>query len=416
MPYEFIEETPESNFATFGKESLRHGARTASNIATRAVGLPGDILSLVNEYIARPISEKITGEESVPYEETFLGKTIPTTETHRKGLEEVSGEYLRPRNKVEKFLDNVIEDTTLLFNPTQIARKGLMKGAKPFRNFAKSLGANFLGETTKQISQSETAGDLTKLGSLFFLSVLDQPNAIKQIGKLYHTAESHLPEASFSNASSLDKNLSNLEHTVTKGRPLENLSPSEKFVINQTGKVRNLIQNGEINIPQAISQKRSLNEELAALYKEVPAFKEQKRARNLAKQINGFLNETIREYGKKNPAFYKPYKEADQAFGTFSRSHFIGNWIEKNISHSPITTGLIHLFSPIGTLAAGAIVPYQGIKLGYRVIKSPTLARIYANALKSAAKEDKANFNKYLKELDEGLQKEEQEDQYEFID
>jgi len=421
MAYRFLEEEEpkENKFLSSGKEALRHGSRTASNIATRAVGVPGDIFSLVNQFVAKPASKLITGKEGVPYEETALGKILPTTATHRKGLEEKTGEYLKPKNKVESFVDDVLEDTALLLSPSSVVSKGLKAGGA-LKSFFKSVGANLAGETTKQVVGSETAGDITKLGSLFLLSVLDQESAAKQVGKLYRKAEENLPSSARSNASSLSKNLDNLEHQITKGRPLENLSPQEKFVINQSEKAKNLIQNGEISVEQAIAQKRSLNKELATLYKEVPKKGDQKTVKNFAKRIGSYLNQTIDEYGKKNPKFYKDYKAADEAFGTLAKSNFVSHWIENNVVQSPVTHGLLHVVGGnIGGAASGtvgAILPYQAAKLTYRISKSPTLAKIYGNTLKAAAKEDSKLFNKYLNELDEKMQEEEGKERYRFID
>lgn len=420
MPYELVAEEPKSALKSFAEEGLRHGARTISNIATRAVGLPGDIFSLVDEYVAKPISKGITGKEGVPYEETLLGKAVPTTETHRKGLEQKTGEYLRPQNKIEKFTDDVIEDASLLINPSRLISKGAKKVPTVFKSLAKSLGANLAGESLKELGTSETTGNITKAGALFFLSALDQPAAAKQVAQLYRNAEAKLPSNATTKASSLSKNIDSLEHQIIKGRPVENLSPPEKFVVDQASKIKNLIQNNQISVEQAIAQKRSLYKELATLYKEVPKKAEQKSVKNLAKQIGNYLNKTIEDYGKSNPKFYKDYKNADEAFSTLSKSNFISNWIENNIVQHPMTTGLLHIFgAPIGAIAqtaTGAFIPYQGAKLAYRIAKSPTLAKIYGNTLKAAAKEDSKLFNKYLKELDDSLQKEESQEQFEFID
>lgn len=418
MAYELLEEEfPQENFALkASKEGLRHGARTASNLATRGVGLPGDIFSLINQFIAKPITEKVTQQEGSPYEETIVGKLFPTTETHRGRLEEKTGEFLKPHNKIEKFADDVVEDTALFFNPSNLATKGIKTG-KLLKNFYKSLGANFAGETVKQQGQNETAGNLTKFGSLIFLSLLDQESAAKQVGKLYNQAENNLPKGASEEAIVLNKNLNNLEQKVTRGRPTANLSAPEKFVIDQVGKVKNLIHDGKINIDQAWAQKRSLNKELSSLYKEVPARNEQKSVKDLSKQINGYINQTIEQYGKKNPKFYKPFKDADQAYGTLAKSNFISGWIENNVVQNPVTMGLLHLVGGgIGTTVASFAVPYQAAKLGYRIAKSPTLAKIYGNTVKAAVKEDAKLFNKYLKELDNHLQEIESEDQYEFID
>jgi hypothetical protein len=421
MPFKLVEDEPQESSilqtaSEYGQEALRHTSRTASNLATRAVGLPGDILSLVNDFIVNPSLEYATGQEQHPYEESNLGKILPTTESHRKNLETVSGEYLKPQNKIEKFADDVIEDATMLMNPLHIAKKGFQAGSKLFKSFAKSIGANFAGETTKQVSQNENAGNLTKAGSLFMLSLLDQEGAAKQVSKLYKNAEAHLPENASISASTIKDRLDKLEKSITKRRPIENLSPPEKFVIQQVDKVKNLIQDERLNIEQAVAQKRSLNKELSTLYKEVPKHSDQKTVKSLAKQVNGFLNEAIEDYGKTNKKFYGPYKDADKAYGVLAKSNFITHWIDSNIVQHPLTTGLLHVLSPATSVAATAIIPYHATKILYRIQKSPVLRKIYGETLKSAAKEDSRAFNKYLKELDEKLQKEELTDKYRFID
>jgi hypothetical protein len=419
MPYRLLDEEPQSftsKLGDFGKEGLRHGTRTASNLATRAVGLPGDIFSLVNQFIAKPASKLITGEEGSPYEETLLGKVLPTTETHRKGLEQKTGEYLKPQNKIEKFVDDTIEDASLLLNPTKLVAKGAKKAVPIFKSLAKSLGANVVGETVEQTTGKKNYGDVAKIGSLFLLSMINPGKTAEEIGKLYTVAEKNLPETAVGNAKSLDKNLNNLENQISRKRPLENLSDPEKYVIKHINNVKNLIKDGKINIQQAWAQKRSLNEELSSLYRDIPGRKEQKKVRNLAKQVTGFLNESIKEYGKKNPKFYENFKNADQAFGTLAKSNVLSNWVQNNVTHSPITVGLMHLFGPISQGISAGIFPYYVGKLLYRIKASPILRKIYGNAVKSAAKEDVNVFNKYLSQLDEGLQEEESESRYRFID
>ncbi len=422
MSYSFIDDPIEdSHDEGIGAKTARNTARQISNIGTRAVGLPGDILSLVNDFIAKPASEAISGKKGTPYEQTFLGKAIPTTETHRKGVENVAGDYLKPRNEIERWGDDVIEDAAMILNPTQLIKGGAKLLNKSAKSLFKSIGANLAGESTKQISGSDEAGALTKAGSIFMLSLLDQEGAAKQIAKLYNQAEQNLPSGATTSAKKLQTNLNGLKKSVTKGRPAKNLAPSEKFVVDAVNKVENLIQNGKIKVDQSWAQKKSLNEDLQKLYEITPNKKDQIRARGLAKQINGMLNETIHDYGKTNPKFLKPYKDADQAFGTIAKSNIMARWAEKNIKQSPMTSGLIHLvLGPLGIGAAtafgGLYAPYQAGKLSYRIAQSPTLAKIYGNTVKAAAKEDSVLFNKYLKQLDDAMQKEEGEEYWEFQD
>ena len=416
MAYEFVED--ELSQETSPESALRHVTRTASNIGTRAAGIPGDILSLAQKYITAPITRKLTGSSNeLPYEESTLGKILPTTEMHRKGIENVLGGYVKPQNEVEKFADDVIEDAALLLSPGKLANsaKKIQNGVK---QLYKSIGANVLGKTVEGISNSTEAGNYTKSGALLTLALFDKDAAAKQIGKMYQQAEALLPEGAKIDAVKLEKNIASLEHKITRGRPISNLSAPEKFVIDQTDKVKELIKDGDVSIEQLLAQKRSLNQELSSLFKDFPTKGEQKTIKNMAKQVNGYLNEAIEKYGKTNPEFYKLQKDADQAFGTIAQSNFIGNWVSKlPITKSFATHGLSEVFgSTLATKVAAAALPYQATKLIYRMRKSPVLREIYTKSLKAAAEENTVAFTKYAKQLDEALQKEESQDEYEFID
>jgi hypothetical protein len=435
MAYRLLEdedldaEPQENAVLSFGKELGRHATRTASNLGTLAVGIPGDIFSLINDAIAKPATEYLSGEPGLPYEETSLGKVFPTTETHRKGMESLLGEGARPQNQVEKFVDDVVDIAATISNPTRLAKKGFQAGANFIKPLAKSVVANLLGESAKGLTESEGAGAGVKLGSLVLMSLFDKEAAAKQVGKLYREAESQLPPTATTSATVLQRNLNNLEHSITKGRPRTNLSAPETFVMRQIDNVNNLIQNGQIVVQQGVAQKRSLNQELSNLYQVTPKGTEQKAIKSLAKQINGYLNQTIEDYGKTNPGFIVPYKNADKAFGTLAQSNFVTHWIQENVTHNPITHGLLHLFGPVQTALAGTaasvgapiatgatLAGYQAVKLLYRINNSPVLRKIYGTALKEAATENAGAFNRSLKQLDEKLQEEESQDKYRFID
>lgn len=410
MEWELLE--PES--PNIKDEALRHLARTGVNVSTAIAGMPGDILSLINEFAAKPAYKAVSGKPGVSYNELGLSKILPTSRTLKKGAQSQFGEFVQPTNEIEKFTDEVIEDAASLINPAKGIGKISNLLLKPL---AKSVGANLVGETVKQTTGSEEAGTYSKMGALFLGSILDRKGVAKQVGDLYKDAEASLPAGAKTKSIKLQNNLSKLENQVTKNRPYENLAPSEKFVVDHIKKVENLVKNGEISIEQAWAQKRSLNEDLAKLFEITPDKKGQQRARTLAKQINGYLSETIHDYGKTNPKFYQPFKKADEAYGVLARSNWATKWIEKNVRHSPLTHGLLHLFGgPLGTTVGTVAAPYQAGKLMFRIAKSPTLAKLYGKTLLSAGKQDAAVFNRYLQELDEKLQEEESIEKWEFLD
>lgn len=422
MAYEFVEE--ESPSESFTHNLVRQSIRQPYKLATRAVGLPGDIFSLINEYIAKPATEFIW-QKPVSYEETYLGKAFPTTETHRKGVEEITGEYLQPQNDVERFADDLIEDTALLMIPGgrsaktgSYLKKQATKGAMALpKKFTIALGANTVKQAIKDSGGTEDAQTWGKMGSLLFLSMFDKRSAAEQLGNLYKEAEKNLPEQASINASRLEDNISNLKSKIIKGRPEKHLAPSEKFVIDEIGKLEDLIKDGKANVSQLWAAKRSLNENLGKQLFETPTKESQGRAKNLAKQLSNWLSKEIKSYGEKNPQFGKPFQEAEEGFGTLAQSNFVTRWIDNNLRYSPLTQGLMHfLGSQAGAAIGTAVAPYQTAKIGYRIAKSKVLRDHYLNVLKSATNENVYLFNKELQKLDVELQKEESEDKWEFID
>jgi len=436
MAYKFVEEDSEDSLPISAlKSGVRNIARQGTNLATRGIGLPGDILSIANDYVAGPIASAITGESSIPYDQTPVGMLIPTTQQHRKNIEPYTGEYLKPKNKIEQFVDDVVEDAALVFTPGGAGAKAIktaLPGGSVTKAFTKSIGSNLLGETVEQVGDSPTAGAATKAGSLFLLSLLDTKSAATQVSKIYEKAEKLLPTGVTTNASKLNRSLTSLENSVTQGRPYNNLSAPEKFVVDQIEKVDNLIFSGKISVEQAIAQKKSLNKELESLFQTVPNKATQSGVKNRAKQITGYLNETINEYGKGNPEFLKEYTAANEAFGTILKSNFLGSWVEKNAPKVVTSSGLLSLFGAKAAAAAGgaaltfgpagaasvatAAGGYQAGKLVYRIYKSPALRKIYAQSLASAARQDAPAFAKYVAQLDEAMQEEESKDKWQFVD
>lgn len=413
-----IEEEP-TTFKDVAKDIARQPARVAEKVATRAVGLPGDVMSLVNDYIARPAQKLVTGKPGVPYEQTYLGKALPTTETHRKGIEEKTGEFFKPQNKIEQFVDDVVEDTALMFMPggksVKAASSGKELAKQSTKNLAKSIGANFLGEGAKEITGSETAGTATKAGALFVTSLLDTKAAAKQISTLYDKARSNLPPTATQNATKLSKDLDRFEHSITHGRPRSTLSDNEEWVMKQADKVRKLINGNDFNVDQMWAQKVSHNQELGQKIYQGLDKSSKKGLKNQSVQLNAIMKDGISDYGKKNPSFYKPFTQADEAFSTMAKSNWVTNWAENNIKNVPLTEGLMAVFGvPVSTV--GAAVGYLPAKLIYRIVQSPTLKNIYGKAIGAAAREDSVAFNKYLKDLDSKMQEEEGKETWVFED
>lgn len=411
MPFELMpDEAPVEQSESLGSQVLRGTARTASRVGEQIAGAPGDIFSLINDFIAKPVTEKITGKPGVSYEETALGKVLPPTSKHREATKSTFGEYTEPQNKVEKFVDDVFQDATSIAIP---GVKGAKLGSKALKSLAISSIANTAGAGIQDITADESKASMAKLGSLFMLSMLDKPKAAQAVGELYKPLSDKVGKLSPVNASRLEDTLQNLQGKVSKGT----LAPSEKFVFDEAGEILSKIKNGKITPEELWAVKRSLNEKLTKILFETPEKAVQARARKLAKQIIRETDTALAQTAKQDPNFYKDLKKADRAFGVIADSNWVAKYIEKNAKYNPVSHGIMEMLrGSVGSNAAAAVLPYQAAKILYRISKSPVLAKHYAKTIGAAAKEDSIIMNRELRKLDKELQKEEKKSKYIFIE
>lgn len=425
MPYEFIEEEKNTSLPPTRAESkLIKGAKDVASTALRpsvraveqGIGLPGDVFSLINDFIAKPIAEHVLGQKPVEYQETYLGKILPKTSRHAENIKKATGGFFEPKNEYEKFVDDVVQDSVSLLLP--------FKFKIPFKRTAKnalalSLGSNLAGEAAKDFTGSEEYGSAAKMGSLFLLSLMNPQSSRKMVSELYKTAESSIPSGTKVNAVDLSNNLNGLKSKVLAGRSASSLAPSEEFVIQESDKILNLIKNGKIDVESAWAAKRSLNEQLNKVLFSTPDKMAKGRARHLAKQINGELSTVLDDYANVNKTFKNSFIPAEEAYKVISKSNMVEKFVKDNLAHSPATYGLLHLFGgTIGGLASKAVLPYQSAKILYRINKSPTLRKHYAEATKAALIQNSTIFNRELQKLDKGLQQEDKKEEfgYEFVD
>lgn len=412
MAYKILPEEPKPR--QLNAESIhRLPAQALKGASTSAVGLPGDILSLPYAGVNKLVSS--LGGENVPYEQSLIGKALPTSETLSQGLER-DIPYLKPKNKVEQFVGDVVGDATSLFAPSKALTKAGLRGTSALKSFATSLGANSAGDFVSDLTGDPQKGAYTKMGTMFLLSAFNKPKVQKEIGELYKKSDSLLPKDAVVSAQNLEKDLTGLQKKVLQGRSAQDLAPSEKFVVDEADKILRQIDLGEVNVNTLKAGLRSLNENLLKAVYEAPDKSTRTRARSLATQINRSVNSTLAEYGKQNPEWYKAHRGASEAFGALAQSNFLSNYIKNNLKDIPIAA---HLLQALGvtTGAIGGIVPYQTAKILYRISKSPELAKQYARVVSSAASENAPLLKKSAEKLDKELKKEEsKKSKYKLLD
>ena len=394
MPYELLEEEPPERNA-FQKIG-RQGARALASGVTGVVGGVGDLANLAS------IGLEKAGITSPEGSKEFRDKTL-TSEKVRQGLEE-QFPSLKPENKVEKFADDVFETLGSLGS----GGPGKTLTSRLLRKFGLSLGANLGKEVTDQIKSEEDSkeGQYVKAGLLFLGSLINPKLAKTEATRRYGEADKFLPPGANGSSRNLTRQLNTIENEITNGRPFQSLSDAEKFVIDKIDKVRSLDQNGRIDIRQAVSQKKSLNDDLSNLF---PQFGQggSKTIKNQSKRVTKALNDAIDEYGHSNPEYIKNLRIADDLHGTLARAEGFNNWVHKNFPHSP--------WSRAGLLFAEKTVG-QVPKMLYKVWTSPEMRKLYVSAIGKAAAEDSREFSKVMDRLDKKLREDESKEEWEFID
>lgn len=398
---------PEESWSQWG---LRQGARSAVRLYETAVGLPGDIQK-GTENLASYLSSKITGKKT-PVQRGLVGelihKTFPTSENMRQKTIAEFGQYLEPHNESEKFADDVIVDAASnMIGP----QGGLSLPASIAKNIIVASGANLAPKVAKEFGVGEKGQEYAKIGTMMALSLgigKNQANQIKD--KLYDQAKSSLPSGTKISSRPLQTKLQNLKRDLSKGT----ISPSEKFVIDQIEKIQNKMHRGTIGPDELHAIKRNINEELAKFGYATPTSKGG--AKNLLAKVNHYLSESMADYGKQNPQWYKYITEADKAHGAIAAANKAKNFIMKQGKvgkAAGVATGVagpfvIHAltgtlpYAP-GTYAAG-LMGIKTMQLYHHISKSPVLRKHYMNVVKNAMLQNAPSMNRSLIKLNKGIQ------------
>lgn len=417
MAYRFLEDTEQPSQESTPSKVGRGIARNIFNVGTRVAGSAGDIASLLPE----------SGKTAL---HLLTGKKIRPTEELRSPAYKATGEYLKPQSDLEKFTDDVIEDTSLLLlSPGKKAEGAINLFKSGIKKLGAALGANVVGKASEELGASEEGASAAKSGTLLALSLFNRSNASKHVGELYSKVEKTLPSTAKVDASRLNNNLKSLEKVIKVGRKESVLAPSEKFVLDEIKKIRDVSKSGQAKVSQLIAQKRSLNEQLVKHIFENPTKEAKGRAKHLAKRLNGWLREEIQDYGKSNKDFGQAFKDAEGAQAAIAQTQWIGRAAEKLLNYKPGTQGLEKIFGIAGGITGiaskgasalpaigGSVAAYKSAQLAARIYKSPALRQHYVNALKAASQDNATVFNKEIRKLDEGLMQEDSKPRYVFID
>lgn len=387
-----FEDEEEGLLSKIGRGAVRTGRRVGEVVS----GTPGNILSLAN-IPAKFLVEQFGGK-GVPYEEMGISKVLPTSEQ----LKATSSEKELPHTKGEKSFDEFVEDLTSLATPTGPV-KALKTGAWAAKAAIAGLGIG-AKEGAKSIGLKEDYADLAKIGTLMGAQLAKGAGwkgADKHVSKLYQEARSARPIDASVSSKGMQKNIEKSLIDLGKGSSSD---PSKQKAFSLLREIKDKSSVGSIPVEELEAFKRSLNESRSNLYTDAAMSRAATRkAQKNLNMVDKVLENGIEEYGKKNPKYYKAYKEANSAYGAIEQSKKASRFLQRLHpvkSTAGAVAGEILLGHPeaipatLGIAAAGTSLT-KLFEVAMRS-KNPVLRKYYFGIMKGAMEENAHVVNRNL--------------------
>lgn len=385
----------------------RQVARGTSRIIETGLGAPGDI-----EQFARYLWSAISGKESE--------NLLPTSKDIQGKLEKYGQGYLSAQNEGEKQSDDFVKEVASFSLPGS--------GASITRNLGIPIATNLLKEGIKLHGGSDKKAEYSKLGTMFLLDILSNRSGVgmggakKYAGNLFNESEKLIPKGVSLNANKLQSGLNKLKSDLQKGGTAPSTSQAITKVDEILGKIN---KNGKIPVDELVATRKRINEiiESGGGFEFHVKDKIRQKAINNLNDVKKHVIEGLDDYGKVNPKFGELNRAANEAYGAYSASNVVTNFLKKNFGDK-IQSGTLKTILGLGGaggvaaaakyfpltsgVAAASLPIYQGIKIAQRVWNSPVLKKYYGDILKHSLKGSVPATANSIKKLDEKLVEEEQ--------
>lgn len=405
-PFDFSQYQPKEP-PTKLEEFTRHAVRTGSRIAETVAGFPGDVVNFakfISESLPTP-PKSLRGKPSVVQEYGKKGlELIPSSNDIKEMSSYLTSGFTDPKGAVEELGDDITSLATSLLIPSKDPTK--------FKSLLKSLGAaaatKGVGKGVESLGGGEKMQAGAEIGTLFLTGLLGKKTADKFVGEQYQKAKSQIPKGTMLDTTKLASSLEGIEKDLSRG-----ISTSTKNEVKGAiSELRAKASGGAMPAEEIIESYHNINERLTSkkLFDELSTG-ERKILKHRYDTFKDSINEEISKYGKKNPEFYKDWRNANQAFATIAQSKKVSNFLQDKLGKMPkYLTGSLAAELLFGhPYAAGAMgTSAMSVKTGellYRISKSPKLRQHYLNVISEASKENLPGVIKNLKFLNKEAEK-----------
>lgn len=393
LPVEQTKEEPVGMTAVrnVGANLARAGEAIGGAYGNIRTGVENLWLGGIKKFGPEGLGEALEAAREEPLYKQTVG--LPNTEVLREGTKKLTGNYLEPRNEVEKAAQETTGDIASLVNPYAPGGQKLLKAA----------GLGIVGQVAKQTSMGlgadEGTADNIKTGTMVLGSFLNPKSYKNHVKSTYKAADELLPKNSELGTKIIQRQANLIKRQLSTGEQL----PWKKNVLDTIESIESKMSNGKMKVSE-------LQQHIRDIYDKIGDWETPKKSAPFLKKLAHESNRTIKQYGKSNPEWYSRWSEAQALQSAMHQSKKAGKFISNVVKQYPKLSGLTALYGVTNpAYAASAVGTYGALKsyeLLNRVLTNKTAAKYYFNALQNSLKENQGAVIKNLAGLDKELSKE----------
>jgi len=392
-----------------------------TEFATSLLGAPGDVMAFVNQLIAKPITEKITGREGVPFEETPLGAIIPTSERLHRGFEEIAGEKIRPETTGEEILGTT---AGFLGSMLGLGAKGIGKpGRLPFTTkqmpaAVKTVLSAFAPASAYVGAKKADLPPWAVASAAIGTSLLTHKLTNKTIGQMkndLYAMSDTLSKDVMLPSKNLVSRLDNLQGIMSKGLRTGPKSRINTLIEEMKGKAGG----GAILLEDLIQFRKDIIEVGKEFTKD-----QLKGSETFWKGLRQSVDNSIQDYEKTNPKFSQAFRQANSLHRGLMESKRMETFLNKHRTLSGLAGiggGLSALLkSVLGVGQVSGLAAIKAYNFTRAMTRNPGLRKAWKDVFKNAVNENVRGTARSLKNFNMESEKagigEEKEKRFELID
>jgi hypothetical protein len=395
-------------------EEPRAGGFERSRVrAMEAVaGMPGEfvhgVAAPLGHYVGKGI-EAVTGKK-VPEEALYgAASVLPTAEDIKKFHEKYTGEYYKAQTPGEIKSDELVQDASRI-GAGLLMSGGAKTGMDLLKKVFMITGGGQAGkEGAKALGYGEEEQEYAKLGSQMLMSLFN-PKLGKDLAQKYYAEADRMPKAVKGNARPL---ISSLREELNWSKSHADTA-DKAFIRSMLEPLhKEISQTGRLSFQDAREFLRSMNRNAEKLY-ELPS-SSRKLARAKIDSIRAKFDPFLKQGNQYMPGWYENVKAGNQIYGAIEGSRGFSKFVKEH--HSSLikagvpTLMLDHLASH-ALLKGGGLFgypAYEASKIGYKMYRSPLLAKAYADAVVAAGANNLPAVANSLRKLDREINKEQED-------